>query len=99
MNYAIIKVGGKQYKVSEGSKLLVDRFEKDVDIQVLLYVGEEKTLIGKPFLEKAKVSFKKEADVKGEKIDVFKYKGKSRFRKHIGFRAQYSPILIEKITV
>lgn len=98
MNYAVIKVGGKQYKVSEGMKVLVDKFEKEPNLKVLLFSGEGKLLIGKPFLEKVKVSFKKESDVKGEKIDVFKYKGKSRYRKHTGFRAQYTPILIEKIT-
>lgn len=98
MNYAVVKVAGKQYKVSEGDKILVDKFKGDLSYQVLLSRDGDNVLIGKPYLEKVKVSFKQGEMVKGEKIDVFKYKAKSRYRKHIGFRAQHYPLIVEKIT-
>ncbi len=98
MNYAVVKIAGKQYKVSEGEKLLVDKFKNETLAQVLLFKEGDKVLIGKPYLDKVKVTFKKDEVVKGKKIDVFKYKAKSRYRKHSGFRAQYYPITIEKIS-
>ncbi len=99
MKYAVIKISGKQYKVTEGEKILVDKLNKEEMVQTLLLKDDEKVLIGKPFLDKVKVSYKMEPVVKGKKIDVFKYKAKSRYRKHLGFRAQYSPIFIEKISI
>jgi len=98
MKYAIIKISGKQYKVSEGEKILVDKLVSDGEIATLLVRDGEKVEIGKPFVEKAKIAFKKEETVKGKKIDVFKYKAKSRYRKHIGFRPLYTPLVIEKIS-
>jgi large subunit ribosomal protein L21 len=98
MKYAVIKLAGKQYKVSENEKVLVDKLDEATSPKVLLLKDDEKVLIGKPYLDKVQVSYKKEEIVKGKKIDVFKYKGKSRYRKHTGFRAQYSPIVIEKIS-
>ena len=98
MKYAVIKISGKQYRVSEGEKILVDKLDKDIPPEVLLLKDEEKVLIGKPRLEKVSVTYKKEETVKGKKIDVFKYKAKSRYRKHAGFRPQYSPIVIEKFS-
>jgi len=98
MKYAVIKVGGKQYRVSEGDRILVDKMSNDQPIDVLLLKEDEKILVGKPYLKDVKISFEKEAVVKGKKIDVFKYKAKSRYRKHIGFRAQYSPLVINNIS-
>ena len=98
MKYAVLNIKGKQYKVTEGSRLLVDRFDKDPDIKTLLLNNEGKVSIGKPYLNTVKITFKKEEDVKGKKIDVFKYKAKSRYRKHIGFRPQYTPVIIESIS-
>ena len=98
MKYAVIKVGGKQYRVSEGDRVIVDKINKDQPVNVLLLREDEKIMVGKPYLEKVKVTFEKESVIKGKKIDVVKFKAKSRYRKHIGFRPQYSPIIIKNIT-
>jgi large subunit ribosomal protein L21 len=99
--FAVIRIGGKQYRVSEGDEILVDKLTdvKKVTPDVLLFVDGEKIEIGKPVLTKAKVTVKVLVEVeKGEKIDVFKYKAKSRERRHVGFRAKYTRLLIEKIS-
>ena len=99
--FAVIRIGGKQYRVSEGEEILVDKLTdtKKVSPEVLLFVDGEKIEIGKPVLTKAKVTVKVLVEVeKGEKIDVFKYKAKSRERRHVGFRAKYTRLLIEKIS-
>jgi large subunit ribosomal protein L21 len=98
MKYAVITVTGKQYRVSEGDRIIVDKINHDQPVKVMLLREEEKILIGKPYLDKVKVSFEKENVVKGKKIEIVKYKAKSRYRKHIGFRAQYSPLIIKNIS-
>ena len=110
MEYAIIKSGGKQYKVSEGDIIEVDKLSSDKNKQslrsgdlkdvifenVLLLVSDSDVKIGKPTLS-AKVKGKLLEDFKGEKIRVAKFKSKVRYRRVTGFRAQLSRIKIEKI--
>lgn len=99
--FAVIRIAGKQYRVAEGEEILVDKLTdvKKVEPEVLLVVDGEKVEIGTPVLSKAKVTVKVVTEVeKGEKIRVFKYKAKSRQRKHVGFRAQHTRLLIEKIS-
>jgi large subunit ribosomal protein L21 len=100
MKYAVIKYFDRQYKISEGETLLVDKLgSTSIKPEVLLFVDDEKVEIGKPHLDKVKVDLKMiEDSVKGEKIHVFKYKAKSRYRKRIGFRPLYSKISVEKIS-
>ncbi len=99
--YAVVRIKGHQYKVSEKEEILVDKIDtKEPEIEVLLMVDEGKTQVGKPVVAGAKVQVKVLKEVeKGEKIDVLKYKSKSRYRKHTGFRPQYTRLLIEKITI
>jgi len=98
--FAVIRVAGKQYRVTEGQEILVDKLnDLKVVPEVLLFVDGEKVEVGAPVLKKAKVIVKVLAEIeKGEKIDIFKYKAKSRERRHVGFRAQYTRLLIEKIS-
>jgi large subunit ribosomal protein L21 len=97
--YAIISVGGKQYRVREGEKLLVDRLAhgegKTFNPAVLLVGGggSETQISPKDFTVTARVV----ADVKGEKIRIGKYRPKNGYRKHTGFRASLSQIEIESI--
>jgi len=95
--YAVIKVNGSQYRVSEGDELLVDRSKK-VEPEVLLIVDGGDIKIGKPFIKEGKIKVSVLGDEKGDKIVVQKYKAKSRYRKKIGFRASYTKIKIDKIT-
>lgn len=102
MKYAVVKNGGRQYKVSEGEKLLIDNLgleegkEFDFD-QVLLLVDEDKVKIGQPTIEKAVVKAVVKGAVKGQKVRTAKYKAKSRYHKVIGFRHSYTQVTIEKI--
>ena len=99
--FAVIRIGGKQYRVAEGQELLVDKLNdtKKVEPEVLLFVDGDKVEVGTPVLSKAKIKIKVLTELeKGEKIDIFKYKANSRERRHVGFRAQYTRLLIEKIT-
>ncbi len=99
--FAVIRIGGKQYRVTEGQEILVDKLTdtKKVTPEVLLFVEGETVEVGTPVLEKAKVTVKVVAELeKGEKVDIFKYKAKSRERRHVGFRAQYTRLLVEKIS-
>lgn len=98
--FAVIRIGGKQYRVSEGDEILVDKLGDltKIDPEVLLFVDGEKIEIGTPVLTKLIVKVKVLTELeKGVKVRVFKYKAKSRQRKHTGFRAQYTRLLVEKI--
>lgn len=104
MKYAVIRTGGKQYKVSEGDVLEIEKIEgkekdKIVLDQVLLVRQEKKLLIGKPFLAKAKVKAEILAQFKDKKIRVAKFKAKSRYRRVRGHRQQKTKIKILKIPV
>jgi len=88
-DYAVVKVKDKQYIVSKGDEIVVPgTAEEKEEIRVLLIVQGQDVLIGKPYLEKKSPKFKVVAkNVKGKKIEVFKYKSKSRYRKKMGFRS------------
>jgi large subunit ribosomal protein L21 len=99
--YAIIRLQGRQYKVSEGEELLVDKMnDLKLTPDVLLVADGEKVEVGKPVVKDAKVTLKIVKEVeKGEKIEVYHFKAKSRYRKHTGFRPQYTRVLVEKISI
>jgi large subunit ribosomal protein L21 len=98
MTYAIIKVGGKQYRVREGERLLVDRLPEDEGATfapTVLLVGGD----GAPQLEPTAgaVTAKVLGDAKGPKIRIGKYKKRTGYRRHTGFRASLTQIQIESI--
>lgn len=99
MKYAVIRIKGSQYKVSEGDEILIDKLgEEKPEAEVLLLVEGENTKVGKPILPDVEVRLKVlEAEEKGKKLYVQKFRAKSRYRKKIGFRPQYSRLLVEKI--
>lgn len=96
--YAIISVGGKQYRVQEGEKLLVDRLphgEGNTFTPAVLLTGGGD---GGPDLSPSiTVTARVVADVKGEKIRIGKYRPKNGYKRHNGFRASLSQIQIESI--
>lgn len=97
--YAVVRITGKQYKVEEGKEILVDKIvdPKKIGVEVLLLVDGEKVTVGKPTL-KVDVKFKVVTELeKGEKVEIYKFKAKSRYKRHTGFRAQYTRLLTEKI--
>ncbi len=102
MKYAIIEDGGKQYKAVEGETIEVDRYAAEVGEQidldrVLLISDGEKTAVGTPYLEGAKVEATIEAQIKGPKIVVFKYKPRERYRVKTGHRQRYTRLRIASI--
>jgi len=101
--YAIVKIAGFQYKVSEGDELEVNKIdsEKDKKItfeEVLLMAGDDQLKIGQPLVKGAQVKVKVLDQLKGKKIRVATYKAKSRQRRVKGFRPLLTKIKIEKIT-
>jgi large subunit ribosomal protein L21 len=92
MDYAVIRIKGSQYKVSNGDEILVDKVgEKEkIEPEVLLVKGEKSVKIGTPIVKGAKVTLKNMGDEKGKKIHVYKYKSKSRYRRKIGSRPKYT---------
>ena len=99
MDYAILRIKGHQYKVSEGQEILVDKIgDAKLEFDVLLVSKDGKVVVGKPVVKDAKVAIKVLGEEKGEKIDVYKYKSKSRYRRHTGFRSQLTRLLIRKIS-
>jgi large subunit ribosomal protein L21 len=104
MKYAVIKSGGKQYKVSEGEEILLDKLtltkgETYVFPEVLLVRDGEKITIGSPFVADAKVSGKVLDQVKGDKVTIVKFKAKVHYRRRLGFRPLYTKIVIETISL
>ena len=96
-DYAIISLGGKQYRVREGEKLLVDRVKTEEGKTFhpdLLFVGGD----GKAdFTPKIQVTAKVVGHVKGEKIRIGKYKAKKGYRRHTGYRSSLTQIEITSI--
>jgi large subunit ribosomal protein L21 len=100
--YAIIETGGKQYRVSEGDVITIEKLEagegETVEFdRVLTVVKDGSVTIGKPVVSGAKVTGKVEAHGKGKKILVFKYKAKSNYRRRQGHRQPFTKVVIEKI--
>ena len=100
--YAIIVTGGKQYKVSEGDVIFVEKLGLEADDKVVfdnvLAVGEgEDITFGTPSVDGAKVEGKVIKNGKSKKIRVFKYKPKKNYRKRIGHRQAYTQVEINKI--
>lgn len=100
--YAIIATGGKQYKVSEGDVVYVEKLDAEegseyVFDKVLAVSAEENVNFGTPYVEGASVKAKVLGQGKGRKIIVFKYKPKKNYRKKQGHRQPYTKVQIDKI--
>ncbi len=96
MKYAVIKLAGKQYKVSEGDIFELER-QENLDFEVLMLSDEGKVQIGTPVLKDIKISAAILDNKLGDKINVSRYRSKSRYRKNKGHRQPLSVVKIEKI--
>lgn len=100
MAYAIVKTGGKQYRVEAGQELLVERLAADVDstveLEPLLVRGKEATFSGTA-LGKTKVLAKVLGHEKGEKVRIFKFKPKSGYKRTTGHRQPLTRIQVQEI--
>lgn len=102
MKYAVIRTGGKQYRVAEGDKIEVDKLEIEKGEsftfdEVLLLVDGEKVKVGQPLVKGVKVKAKVVDQIKGKKIRVATFKAKSRYRRVKGFRSRLTKVKIGKI--
>ena len=98
MKYAIIRLQGQQHKVSEKDEILVDKINGQPKADVLMVVDGEKVKIGKPTVRGAKITFKVLGEEKGKKLHVATFKAKSRYRRKVGFRPQYTKLLVQTIS-
>ena len=99
--YAVIKTGGKQYRVTEGQELQVEKLgvtEGEVDLTPVLLVDGDTVVSAPDALAKAKVSANVIGQVKGPKITGFTYKNKTNQRRRWGHRQQYATIQITGIS-
>lgn len=101
MSKAVVKIGGKQYIVTEKETLLVDLLPegtKELTLDALLVIDGEKVSVGAPTVKGVKVAAKVvEDEVKGDKVQYIRYKSKKRVHKVNGHRQKYSKIEIASI--
>ena len=100
--YAIVETGGKQYKVAAGQTIDVDYLDvaegENVELSKVLFIADgEKATIGSPTVDGAKVVATSRGERKGDKIIVFKYKPKVRYRRKKGHRQLYTRLEIKEI--
>jgi large subunit ribosomal protein L21 len=100
--YAVVKTGGKQYRVSPGDTIEVEKLPHEVGApveldQVLLVVNGSGTKVGKPLVEGARVKATVTRQAKGRKVIVFKYRSSKRYRRKRGHRQDYTRLRIDEI--
>ncbi|MBQ3483940.1 MAG: 50S ribosomal protein L21 [Clostridia bacterium] len=99
--YAIISAGNKQYRVSEGDTIYIDKVNQEdgsaISFDVLMVENNGEIKVGNPTVEGAKVEGKVVAQVKGEKIMIYKYKSKKNYHRRQGHRQPYTKVEITAI--
>ena len=100
--YAVIRTGGKQYRVSQGETLRVEKLPGDVGASItfeeVLMVGGDKVNVGKPLVAGAKVSAQITAQDRAKKIIVFKMRRRKNYRRKNGHRQAYTEVKITGIS-
>lgn len=100
--YAIIRTGGKQYKVQPGDVLRVEKLDGDlgaeIELKDILMVGGDKTYVGSPTLDAAKVTVVVTNQARGPKVVIFKKKRRQGYRRMGGHRQSFTELFIKAIT-
>lgn len=100
--YAVIQTGGKQYRVSKGDKVRVEKLAGDIgskiEIQEVLMIGGDKVAVGTPQVKGAKVSAEIVAQDKAKKVIVFKFKRRKNYRRKNGHRQPFTELMITNIS-
>lgn len=99
---AIIEVSGKQFLVKTGSLLTLDNQnqepgQKIETEKVLLTLNDGNISVGQPYVKGAKVGLEVLENIKGKKIEIIKYKAKSRYRRHTGYRSRLTKVRVASI--
>lgn len=102
--YAVIKTGGKQYKVSEGATLKVEKIAADegakIELdQVLMVVDGDNVKLGSPLVEGGKVTATIKSHGRGKKVEIIKFRRRKHHRKQMGHRQSYTELEITGIQV
>jgi len=102
--YAVVRTGGRQYRVQEGDQLLVEKLPVEAGQQivldeVLLVANGDDVKVGTPLVEGAKVRVTVLAQERGPKIRIFKYRPKQRYRRRMGHRQIYTRLRVDEIVV
>ena len=99
--YAVIVSGGKQYRVTKGDVIYVEKLDQEpestVSFDVLMLGADENVQVGNPTVAGAKVEGKVVGEVKGEKIIIYKYKSKKNYHRKAGHRQQYTKVEITAV--
>lgn len=102
MSYAVIKTGGKQYRVSEGDRIRVEKLPGDVGAEVsfdeVLMLGGDKVAVGKPLVSGASVQAKIVAQDRAKKIIIMKYRRRKNYRRKQGHRQPFTELVITGVT-
>jgi len=101
--YAVIKTGGKQYRVAPGEKLKIEQIPADIGSeivldQILMVADGEAVTVGTPLVSGATVKATVVAHGRGEKVQIFKMRRRKHYQKHQGHRQNYTEIRIDGIT-
>lgn len=99
--YAILESGGFQFSVKEGERVRIPRLriqpKEKVIFDKVLFIGGDNPLVGSPYVEKAKVEAEIIGSGKDEKVTVFKFKRRVKYRRKKGHRQEYTEVKIERI--
>ena len=100
--YAVIAISGTQLKVRVGERFEIEKIEGEkgdkVEVEEVLLVSDgENITVGKPYIKDMKVVLEVKSQLRGDKIDGFKYKAKSRYRKRYGYRSHLTRIIVKSI--
>lgn len=100
--YAVIATGGKQYRVTEGETLKVEKIAADegaeIELdQVLMVADGDNIQVGTPVLEKGKVTARVKSQGRGKKVEIIKFRRRKHHRKQMGHRQSYTEIEITRI--
>jgi large subunit ribosomal protein L21 len=102
MAYAIIQTGGKQYRVSEGDEIDVEKLDveagKNATLEVLMFADGDKIQLGSPLLSGATVTAEVVEQHKGDKVIAFKYKRRKGYHRTVGHRRQLTRLKIKSIS-
>lgn len=100
--YAIVETGGKQYRVSQGDVLRVEKLAAGegevVELDKVLLISDDNGVkVGNPYIDGAKVTVKVQGHGRGRKVIVFKYRPKKNYRRKHGHRQPYTEVVVENI--
>lgn len=102
--YAVIETGSKQYRVAPGDTIVIEKLKgvevgQQIEFQNVLLVSGDQTRVGAPYVQGVRVVAEVLQSFRGPKLDVFKYKRKTRRRRKIGHRQPYMRAVIKEIRV